>query len=227
MTIAEGFAEGLCTISEHIEEVARYMTLLPTEEVTKRVVDLYGHVFQFLSSVMDWITKKSHRRMLNSFSENFNDRFCTEINKINDRAARIRNTAFQSAMAENRVNRLYVERLERHMRSRKEDDLKNQAERQSFTEEVRGHFQRAEEDRRLEAERMRHLGGCVVIFLEADAVKRLQAGDKLPSLETAASSIQSASSFQSLSTMPTRFTDGDPGMIVLPPFLVCNKLTLK
>ncbi|KUI67665.1 hypothetical protein VM1G_03036 [Cytospora mali] len=179
--IAEGFAEGLCTISEHIEEVARQLKLLPTEDVTKLVVDLYEHVFLFLSGVMDWMMKKRSRRLLDSFTENFNDQFRDELNNINKKAARIRNLASQSAMAEGRVTRLVLEGLDRDVRLGLEGDMRHQAEMRLFAERIESRLTKAEEDRRLEFERMKNLGGSVVILLESDAAKWLQAGGLAPS----------------------------------------------
>lgn len=133
---ADGFAEGLCTISEHIEEVERQLKLLPTEDIIKLVVNLYGHVFLSLSSVMDWIMKRRSRRLLDSFSENSNDRFCNELNKIKDKFARIRNFASQSLMAEGRVTRLMVEGLNRDVRLGLEGDTRHQAEMRLFAERI-------------------------------------------------------------------------------------------
>ncbi|ROW06828.1 hypothetical protein VMCG_04097 [Cytospora schulzeri] len=204
--IADGFSEGLCTISEHIEEVGRHLKLLPTEDIIKLVVDLYGHVFLFFSNVMDWILKKRSRRLLDSFSENFNDRFRNELNKINDKAARIRNFASQSSMAEGRVTRLMVEGLDRDVRLGLDGDRRHQAEMRLFAERIESHLSKAEEDRRLESERIRHLGGSVVILLEADAVKWLQAGGRIP---TAAPAMGSTSLLQSLSAISASSSVGD------------------
>ncbi|KUI53386.1 hypothetical protein VP1G_00696 [Cytospora mali] len=192
--IAEGFAEGLCTISEHIEEVATHLKLLPTEDVIKLVVDLYEHVFLFLSGVMDWIMKKRSRRLLDSFTENFNDQFRDELNNINKKAARIRNIASQGAMAEGRVTRLVLEGLDRDIRLGLEGDMRHQAEMRLFAERIESRLTKAEEDRSLEFERMKNLGGSVVILLEAYAAKWLQAGGLAPSAP-------STPSFQLLSTI--------------------------
>lgn len=164
----------------------RHLKLLPTEDMTKLVVDLYGHIFLFLSSVMDWIMKKRSRRLLDSFTENFNDHFRNQLNKINDKAARIRSIASQSLMAEGRVTRLVVESLERDVRLGLEGDVRHQAEMRLFAERIERHLSKAEEDRRLEYERVRQLGGSVVILLEADAAKWLQAEGR-PLLTTAPS----------------------------------------
>lgn len=190
--------------------MAGYLTLLPTEDITRLVVDLYGHIFLFLSSVMDWLMKKSAQRLLDSFSDKFNDRFRNELDKIKDKVASIRNIAFQGFMAENRVIRLAVERLQQDVRLGLEGTMKHQAEIQLYNERIESRASKAEEDRRLESERISHLGGSVVVQLGADAVQWLQAQarGKIP---RTAPSTGSASPFQTVSML----TSGNTGLFYL------------
>lgn len=167
--IAEGLAEGLCTVSEHIEDTDRDLRLSKSDDMLQLVADLYEHVFLFLSSVMDWIMEKRFRRLLDSFSENFNDRFEVEIRRINKKAERIRTFATQSLMAETRVTRLLVEGLDRDIRLGMDGDQRHRADMQLFAERIERQLSRAEETRRLQDENMRKLGGSVVVLLETDA----------------------------------------------------------
>lgn len=194
----------------------RYLRLLPTEDNIKLVVDIYEHIFLFLSSVMDWIMKRRYRRLLDSFSETFKDRFDDEINKINEKVARVRNFAYQSLMAEGRVTRLIMEGLYRDTRLGLEGDKRYRADMQLSAERIERRLSKAEEDRRLESERIRHLGGSVVILLEADAVKWLQARGKI---STTAPSVDSPASFHSPPTISTTSTIGNTGLSYLSCFL--------
>lgn len=167
--IAESLAEGLCTISEHIEDTDRDLKLSKSDEMLQLVADLYEHVFLFLSSVMDWIMEKRFRRLLDSFSESFNDRFEDEIRRINKKAERIRTFATQSLMAETRVTRLVVEGLDRDIRLGLDGDKRHRADMQLFAERIERQLLKAEEDRRVQDENMHKLGGAVVVLLETDA----------------------------------------------------------
>lgn len=171
--IAEGLAEGLCTISEHIEDTDRDLKLSKSADMLHLVADLYEHVFLFLSSVMDWIMEKRFRRLLDSFSDNFNERFENEIRRINKKAERIRIFATQSLMAETRVTRLLVEGLDRDMRLGLAGDERHRADMQLFAERIERQLLKAEESRRVQDENMRKLGGAVVVLLETDASKWL------------------------------------------------------
>lgn len=140
----------------------------------KLVADLYEHVFLFLSSVMDWIMEKRFRRLIDSFSNNFNDRFETEIRRINTKAERIRTFATQSLIAEAKATRLLVEGLDRDIRLGLDGEKRHQAEMQLFAERIEQQIHKAEESRRRQPETIRKLGGAVVVLLEADALKWLE-----------------------------------------------------
>lgn len=167
--IAEGLGEGLCTISEHIEDTDRDLKLSKSDDMLQLVASLYEHVFLFLSSVMDWMMENRFRRLLDSFSENFNDRFQDEIHRINKKSERIRTFATQSLMAETRVTRLVVEGLDRDIRLGLDGDKRHKADMQLFAERIERQLLKAEEDRRFQDENMRKLGGAVVVLLQKDA----------------------------------------------------------
>lgn len=184
--IAEGLAEGLCTISEHIEDTDRDLRLSRSDDMLRLVADLYEHIFLFLSSVMSWIMEKRFRRLLDSFSENFNDRFENEIRRINKKAQRIRTFATQSLTAETRVTRLVVEGLDRDIRLGLDSDRRHRANMQLSAERIERHMLKAEEIWRLQDENMRKLGGAVVVLLETDATSWLEKQRLSPVLLTGA-----------------------------------------
>lgn len=99
------------------------------------VSDLYAHIFLFLVGVMDWIMQKKHRRLLDSFNQNFMTRFKEDIDKIKRQAERIRQVAAQASRAEGRVSRLTLEdtgqqlrELHRDLRVGLEDIARKHAE---------------------------------------------------------------------------------------------------
>lgn len=138
------------------------------------VADLYEHVFLFLSSVMDWIMEKRFRRLLDSFSDNFNERFENEIRRINKKAERIRIFATQSLMAETRVTRLLVEGLDRDTRLGLDGDRRHREDMHLFAERIERQLLKAEESRRFQDENMRKLGEAVGVLLKTDASKWLE-----------------------------------------------------
>lgn len=140
----------------------------------KLVADLYGHVFLFLYSVMDWITEKRIRRLLDSFSNNFNDRFECEIRRINKKVERIRTFATQSLMAEGRITRLLVEGLDRDIRLGLNGEERHKAYMQLFAERIERQLLKVEENQRSQHENMLKLGGAVVVLLETDASSWLE-----------------------------------------------------
>lgn len=140
----------------------------------KLVADLYEHIFLFLSSVMDWIMEKRFRRLIDSFSDNFNERFQNEIGRINKKAERIRTFASQSLVAEGRVTRLLVEGLNRDIRLGLEGDERHKADMQLFAERIERKLSKVEENQRSQHENMLKLGGAVVVLLETDASNWLE-----------------------------------------------------
>ncbi len=138
----------------------------------ERVADLYAHIFLFLSGAMDWIMEKRHRRMLDSFNENFRKRFDDEVTAIKDKAEHIRSLAGQSSRAELRATRLIVEELERDLRLGLEGEARRQAEMTHFREEIKKEFSQERQQMR---EGQRQLGACLNLMLQEGAMRSLQA----------------------------------------------------
>lgn len=160
-------------ISERIEEAGRDLSLAETEAMKKLVANLYEHVFLFLNGVMDWIMQKRIKRLLDSFAGDFNERFEKEITKINEKAERVRNLASQSSRAELRVTRLMTESMSRDLRLGLEGLERYEAEMRLREERIERKMAMDEEQKRQQYARISQLGGCVVVFLEADAAKWL------------------------------------------------------
>lgn len=160
-------------ISERIEEAGRDLSLVETEAMKKLVAKLYEHVFLFLNGVMDWIMQKRIKRLLDSFASDFNERFEKEITKINEKAERVRILASQSSRAELRVTRLMTENMSRDLRLGLDGLQRHEAEMRLREERMEKNMAMDEENRQQQYLRIAQLGGCVVVFLEADAAKWL------------------------------------------------------
>jgi hypothetical protein len=103
--IAESFAQSLIRISEHILECKLEGELYDTPEMQKLTAKLYAHIFGYLSNVMDWLTKKSFRRLLDSFKEDFKQHFEADIEQIQLVAKQVQQLASFSGRAELRFLR--------------------------------------------------------------------------------------------------------------------------
>ncbi|KAF9891837.1 hypothetical protein FE257_003322 [Aspergillus nanangensis] len=171
--IAEGFATSLCQISEHIIWCQWELELFHTKFMLEQVADLYAHIFLFLSSIMDWLTEKRHRRMLDSFNENFNKRFEDEIAAINRKAEALRRRAEYSSHAELRAMRLDLEDMRQDYRIGLEGNARYFAERQHFEERMAREALEAQKEREQSRVRWTQLSGFVKHMLSAGAIESI------------------------------------------------------
>ncbi|KAI1502349.1 hypothetical protein F5X99DRAFT_379172 [Biscogniauxia marginata] len=132
--IAESLSEALCTISEHVVECRTELELFKTEAMMRLIADFYAHIFIFLSDFMDWITEKRRKRLLDSFNENFYQKFEGQIATIKHKSDMIRNLAAQSSRAEQRVTRLALEELAQDIRVGRTGDERRHAEMAYYAE---------------------------------------------------------------------------------------------
>lgn len=107
--VAGGFADALCSISENVAYLNAEMEIFRTKAVLEKVADFYAHVFVFLSTFMDWMTRKRRMRLLDSFNENAASTFDADIKTLGEKAADIRHLVEQSSRAEVRATRLIAE----------------------------------------------------------------------------------------------------------------------
>src|SRR6185437_5858627 len=101
--IAESFTESLCLISEHIVDCKPELELFRTDEMLQLIADLYAHIFLYLSEVMEWLMRKRYQRLLDSFKEDFSQRFDAEIKNIQHLAQRVRYLGAQNSRRELRA----------------------------------------------------------------------------------------------------------------------------
>ena len=104
------------------------------------VVDLYAHIFVFLSDVMDWVTEKRRKRLLDSFNESLFQKFEGQIDKIKYKSEMIRNRAAQSSRAEQRATRLELEDLSRDVRLGLQGEERRHAEMTCFAQRIEKEF---------------------------------------------------------------------------------------
>ncbi|KAF2432109.1 hypothetical protein EJ08DRAFT_648471 [Tothia fuscella] len=173
--LAEELSEALCEISCHIVDCQTELELFRTTPMLKKVADLYGHMFLFLSSTMDWMMEKRHKRILDSFNENFNKKFEDEINAIKQKMESIQSLAAQSARGELRVTRLTVDEMRQDIRLGLEGDARDRAERKYFEEQVERELLEAQRDREMTRVACRQLVIHLKRMLEQDALSSLQA----------------------------------------------------
>lgn len=115
--IIEGISQAFNEIGDHVRDCTSELDLFPTEQMQGRISDLYAHIFLFLTSIMDWIMQKRYKRMLDSFNQNFMERFKVDIDLIKSHAERVRQLAAQASRAEVRVSRLTADNEFRALRN--------------------------------------------------------------------------------------------------------------
>lgn len=112
------------------------LEIFRTRDMIQLVVDFYAHIFVFLSDVMDWVTEKRRKRLLDSFNENLFQKFEDQIDKIKVKSEMIRNLAAQSSRAEQRVTRLILEDLGKDVRLGLQGEERRHAEMVCFAERM-------------------------------------------------------------------------------------------
>jgi hypothetical protein len=146
-TVAEGLSEALFSISQNVIECSTDLSMFRTPSMMQSISELYSLIFLFLSSVMDWLMRKRRKRLLDSFNENLLKTFDTEIKRINEKSAMIRNLVAQSSRAEIRATRLDVEELGRDVRLGLEGDARHRAEMEYWASRIDRELQRTHMER--------------------------------------------------------------------------------
>ncbi|WDK13233.1 phytanoyl- dioxygenase family protein [Colletotrichum graminicola] len=170
--IVEGLSGALCTIGEYVGDCAIDQELFRTEDMQKLIVDLYSHIFLFLTTVMDWMMKKRRRRLLDSFNEDLPTVFEYDMEKIRTITNRIRSRAEQNSRAEARSARLTLEDLARDVRVGLEGERRHQAEMIHHAEGIRRDQQRSLNS--WSFEKRQQLANSIVDLLEGKALGWLE-----------------------------------------------------
>ncbi|KAI5926622.1 hypothetical protein F4810DRAFT_707160 [Camillea tinctor] len=171
--IAEGLSEALCTISEYVVDCRTELELFRTKAMMQVIADFYAHIFIFLSDVMDWITEKRRKRLLDSFNENFYQKFEGQIATIKHKSDMIRNLAAQSSRAEQRDTRLTLEDLARDVRLGLTGEERHRAEMTYYAERIERELLEGRKERQLLREDSQHykqLAGQLMSMLQDKAM---------------------------------------------------------
>ena len=81
------------------------------EDMRQAIGTLYSHIFHFFKSAMEWYQSKSLKKVLNSFNENFYDKFDEQITKIKSISDWLQKKGNLKSRAELRDLRLVVEQM--------------------------------------------------------------------------------------------------------------------
>lgn len=109
--VVADISKALIEITDIVSSCTEVCQMYNTEEVQMRIAMMYAHIFLFLNDAMTWVRKKSWRRLLDSFNENFYDEFEDKILNIRNFAAKVKQQAQMGLSAEQRVTRLAVEQI--------------------------------------------------------------------------------------------------------------------
>ncbi|KAI1372639.1 hypothetical protein F4677DRAFT_456379 [Hypoxylon crocopeplum] len=171
--IAEGLSEALCRISEHAIECRSELQLFRTRAMMELVADFYAHIFVFLSDTMDWITEKRRRRLLDSFNENFYQKFENQVEMIRRKSDMIRNLAAQSSRAEQRVTRQTVEEIAQDVRLGLTGQERRHAEMVYIAEKIERELSEGKRERELlreDGEHFKQLADRLITMLQDKAM---------------------------------------------------------
>lgn len=134
------------------------MELNKTIEMQAVVTDLYQHVFLFLNDVMDWILEKRSKRLLDSFKENFHDKFEKTIKAIHKKTKRTRDIADHIQRADTRALRATLDHgmasLERDRRLDRDETERHREELRYRNELLQMQLEKAEHGLRQQSEQI-------------------------------------------------------------------------
>ncbi|KAK7984335.1 hypothetical protein PG989_011737 [Apiospora arundinis] len=126
--VIEGLSAAITTITDHVRECKVEQELYKTGEMKEAVANLYADIFLLLSNIMEYLTKKRFKRLLDSFNEDLYKRFEDQISNISTKVMKIQRLADQGFKAEIRVIRLQLESLERNVIAGQEGEARLIAE---------------------------------------------------------------------------------------------------
>ena len=110
--IAAGLSRALLDITEVVAVCAKECALYATKAFIGSIATLYAHIFCFLRNAIEWYTKRSSRRLLSSFKEDFYEKFEDQIANIKHISASINREAQHASNSEVRYMRLRLAKFE-------------------------------------------------------------------------------------------------------------------
>lgn len=113
--IAAGLSRALLEITDAVAVCAKECALYATKASIGGIARLYASIFCFLRNAIEWYTKRSLKRLLSSFKEDFYDKFEDQIANIKLQSASINREAQHASHSELRYMRLCFARFEQNM----------------------------------------------------------------------------------------------------------------
>lgn len=93
--MAEDISEALCKIDEQIADVNVDLELFSTDEMRRRVADMYSAIFNYLAKVSTWLTQKKLKRLTSSFNDKLREEYQGALDDVKAKSDRIKSYATQ------------------------------------------------------------------------------------------------------------------------------------
>lgn len=177
--IADGLSESLLTITQSIATCSADLEMFQTPVVVQHISELYGLVFLFFSTFMDWFMKKRRSRLLDSFNENITQKFDKELKTITQKVDLIRNLVEQGSRAEVRETRLGIDYVKAELddiRIGLEGNARDRAEWEYYATKFNEELQHSKEERKrvgqLVSKLTQMLRGNAITYLEDEEIRQ-------------------------------------------------------
>ncbi|KAK7994264.1 hypothetical protein PG991_015852 [Apiospora marii] len=169
--ITEGLSEAISTITDHVADCNVELEMYETAEMKEAVARLYADIFLFLSDLIDYLTQKRLKRLLDSFNEDLYKKYEDRIGVIGKKAGRIQWLAERGSRAEIRAVRLELERLERNSIAGQEGEARLCAQLAAATSRMEAVLREATSQRQVPMQKqlMGQLAGTLNRMLEDKA----------------------------------------------------------
>ncbi|CZT20229.1 uncharacterized protein RCC_06086 [Ramularia collo-cygni] len=110
--VSTGLSKLIADISEDVAMCVQVLDVYQTAAIKTQIMALYGRMFKFLASVLDWYLEKWYKRMLKSFKENLYDDFKDQITDMQRCVQSIKDQVMLGQSAELRSVRLTAEKTQ-------------------------------------------------------------------------------------------------------------------
>lgn len=171
--LAEGLSKALCEMGECIADCDIDLDHFKTQRMIEAVSLLYSHIFMLLSDFLCYCSKRSAKRLLDSFNDKLYEEHEAKIGEIRKQGAKIKEIAAQGSRAELRATRvivedtkLSVEDLRQDVRTGLEGRARFEAEMLDQAERMHKEMTRMMEQKDETSEKLNQLANRVFRFLE-------------------------------------------------------------
>ena len=113
--IAAGLSRALLEITDAVALCTKECALYATKASIGGIARLYASIFCFLRNAIEWYTKRSSKRLLSSFKEDFYEKFEDQIANIKLQSALVNREAQHASRTEIRYMRLRFDKFEQDM----------------------------------------------------------------------------------------------------------------